>query len=346
MTRRRVAPAMTAWSRYERLEASGLWRPGAGAQRREVLVSFGAASLIIADRNEVALAHWSLPALIRLDPGQRPALYAPARDADETLEIADTTMVEAIETVRRALADDRPRRGRLRLLTGLGIALVLAALAWFWLPGALTAYTVGVVPDEQRARISRALMAEVTALTGPACTTPRGLTALGVLSRNLLGPGQRVVILPQGVPGGTVLPDGTVLIDKRLVEDYQGPEVLAATILRASLARDGDDPLAALLRGAGPGPTLRLLTTGTLRRATFRRGAETLLTAPRPAVPTDAFLALLATAGVPSTPYARAIDPTGESTLDLIEADPWQADPPPPLMKDSDWISLQQICEG
>ncbi|MBL4558023.1 MAG: hypothetical protein JKP98_15845 [Rhodobacteraceae bacterium] len=95
---------MTALEQYERLEAEGLWRPAADAQRREVLVSFGSASLVIADRNDVALAHWSLPALTRLNPGKRPALYAPGGEAAETLEIADATMVDAVETVRRALA--------------------------------------------------------------------------------------------------------------------------------------------------------------------------------------------------------------------------------------------------
>ena len=336
---------MTAWAKYERLEAPGLWRPAAGEQRREVIVSFGAASLVIADRNEVALAHWSLPALRRVNPGAAPALYAPGREAGETLEIGDPTMVEAVETVRRALARDRPRAGRIRLLAALGIGLLIAALAALWLPGALIAYTVGVVPDEQRARISRALLNEIVALTGPPCNAGRGRSALAALARDMLGPGRSAVVLPQGVPGALLLPDGTVLLDSRLVEDHDGPEVAAAHLLREDVRRRIDDPLAVLLRAAGTGPTLRLFTTGELRRATLRARAESMLRTPPPPVPADAFLSRLATAGVPATPYARAIDPTGETVLDLIEADPWAGDPAPPLMADADWISLQQICE-
>ena len=60
---------MTALPEYQRLECSGLWRDGPGAQRREVIVAFGDATLVIADaRSDRALAHWSLPAVLRLQP--------------------------------------------------------------------------------------------------------------------------------------------------------------------------------------------------------------------------------------------------------------------------------------
>lgn len=47
---------------------------------------------------------------------------------------------------------------------------------------------------------------------------------------------------------------------------------------------------------------------------------------------------------MPSTPYARALDPSGETVLALIEADPFAKEAPRPLMPDGDWISLQAIC--
>ena len=68
---------MTALERYERLESDGLWRPAPGAQRRDVTVSFGNATLVLTDRAGRPLAHWSMPALERLDGGEGPALYAP-----------------------------------------------------------------------------------------------------------------------------------------------------------------------------------------------------------------------------------------------------------------------------
>lgn len=85
---------MTALKQYERLESIGLWRDDPEAQRREVLVRFGEATLVLSDpRSEVALSHWSLPAVERRNPGVLPALYAPGDDALETLEIDDTDMI-------------------------------------------------------------------------------------------------------------------------------------------------------------------------------------------------------------------------------------------------------------
>ena len=49
--------------------------------------------------------------------------------------------------------------------------------------------------------------------------------------------------------------------------------------------------------------------------------------------------------GIPTTPYARAIDPGGESTRALIAADPFGSTPPPlPVLADGDWVTLQGIC--
>ena len=40
----------------------------------------------------------------------------------------------------------------------------------------------------------------------------------------------------------------------------------------------------------------------------------------------------------------RALDITGESTLELIEADPMAGQSPAPVIRDADWVRLQGIC--
>ena len=105
---------MTALKEYDRLEATGLWRETPDTQRRDVLVSFGKATLIISDKSDAALAHWSLPAIERLNPGVRPALFCPGPDAVEELELSEPALIEAIEKVRKTVARARPRSGRLR----------------------------------------------------------------------------------------------------------------------------------------------------------------------------------------------------------------------------------------
>jgi hypothetical protein len=58
----------------------------------------------------------------------------------------------------------------------------------------------------------------------------------------------------------------------------------------------------------------------------------------------ELLLARFEAAAVRSTPYAFALDPTGETTLGLIEADPVPLAVAAPLMPDADWVSLQGIC--
>ena len=74
-------------------------RPDPSAQRVDVVVSIGEATLTLTDHAERALAHWSLAALHRKNPSKRPALYAPseADDEAEELELSDDDMILAID---------------------------------------------------------------------------------------------------------------------------------------------------------------------------------------------------------------------------------------------------------
>jgi hypothetical protein len=57
-------------------------------------------------------------------------------------------------------------------------------------------------------------------------------------------------------------------------------------------------------------------------------------------------LAGFAAWSVRAAPYAYARDISGESTLALIEADPFAGQTPEPLLSDGDWLRLQSICGG
>ncbi|MDP5358769.1 MAG: hypothetical protein NWR52_01250, partial [Paracoccaceae bacterium] len=206
---------MTALDRYVRLESDALWRAGTDAQRRDVTISFGDATLVIADGAGRPLAHWSLPALIRQNPGESPAIYAPDDEASEVLEIADTMMVDAIEEVRKALAKARPRPGKLRhWLTG-GVILATIALAIFWLPGALTRQTLAVVPLPKRIEIGTAMLGHMQAQTGAPCRSPQAAAAATRLAQRLFGAGtaMRIVVVPQLAQGAVALPGGLIVLD-------------------------------------------------------------------------------------------------------------------------------------
>lgn len=340
---------MTALAQYQRLEAAGTWRPGPLAQRREVIVSFGDATLILSDpRSEVPLSHWSLPAVQRLNPGVMPALYSPgAATGEEELELSDPLMIEAIARVHHAIARARPHPGRLRggvmLLTGL---LVAGALIW-WFPAALLDHAVRIAPPAQRAAIGDAVLRDMERLTGPACNRPAPAAVLGRLGPRLIGPGARLAILPEGLKGARALPGSLVVLGRgALTGDSNERDAALGHILAAATAAQVEDPLRPVLARAGTRAVLRLLTSGSLPDEAVRGYGEALLAAPEPLPDDDALLDRFARAGLPSEPYARDRDPSGESTLPLIEADPFRTrEPPAAILSAEEWQVLKGICD-
>jgi len=334
---------MTALEQYARLESTGVWRATKHAQRRDVLVSFGNASLVISDQNGSALAHWSLAAVERVNAGVRPALFSPDEDHDEQVEIDEPMMIDAIETVRRAVEKARPKPGRLRLFMLLGSVAAVAALAVFWLPDALTNHTIKVVPDVKRAQIGALMLEEIEQVTGQPCYTPEGVKALGKLTRRLELDGI-FRVYRDGVPDTLHLPGGITLLNARIFEDHDAPEVPAGFLLAETLRTAQSVPLRDVLEEAGLRATFKLLTTAEIESAVLARHAETQMVAPATEVDTAQMLALFETTQVSSSPYGYAIDGTGESSLRYIEGDPL-AGSPSVVLEDRDWVSLQGICE-
>jgi len=343
---------MTALLKYQRLECPGLWRAAPEAQRREVVVVLGDASLMLSDpRSGVALSHWSLPAVERRNPGATPALFAPDTGADETVEIEDPDMVEALETVRRAVMAGRKGPTRLRGLVVAGLLAAGLLATVLWLPDALIRHAATVMPPAQRLDLGRAVLADLqgSGLAVP-CRGALGQRSLGRLNDRLAAavPGSRPMVMagPRAL-GAHALPGGIVLIGTELLDDPASAESVAGYVLARSLGAALDDPLLAMLRHAGALATARLLTGGALPGGALDGfGAQMLSQGPE-LPPADALLALFALAEVPSTPLAYALDPSGEATLPLIEGDPMRAAPAPrPVLSDTDWIALQGICEG
>lgn len=338
---------MTALTQYQRLEAPGLWRPSRAAQRRDVIVSIGDATLTLSDSRDQALTHWSLGALTRLNPGNRPALYAPsdAPDEVEELELGDPEMIDAIETVRRVIEKNRPHSGRLRMAFSAAVLGLVALFAVLWLPGALLRHTAAVLPEVTRQAVGERLLTRVSRVAGTPCSGPAGRRALNRLGRRVLGgDAGKLVVVSAGVDTTGHLPGGIILLNRALVEDYEEPDVAAGYILAEYARGQAHDPMLALLEYAGTMATAKLLTTGVLDDAVLDGYAEHLLTTPPAEFSDDKLLAYFAAAKLRSTPYAYAVDQTGETTLGLIEADPVPLAEAAPLLSDDDWVSLQGIC--
>jgi hypothetical protein len=337
---------MTALRKYDRIEASALWRPAPGEQRREVIISMGDATLLISDPQDRPITHWSLAALDRVNPGKKPAIYSPDGDPGDTLELApgEDNMIEAIETLRRAVHKARPHPGRLRSYGALTSAALVISLGLLWLPGALVNHAVTVVPKAKRIGIGDALLARIERLSGARCDDPAGLRSLQIL-RARIGTGP-LAVLPDSGQLSLHLPGGRILLRRDLVEDFEDPAVVAGFALAEYSRAQSHDPLRDLLRHAGVWSTFRLLTTGDLPQSDLAAYAQHLLTAPTPDLAPEPLLQTFRAANLSSAPYAYALDVTGESVLPLIEGDPQAALPPALIMTDADWLRLQNICGG
>ncbi|WP_372837721.1 hypothetical protein [Phaeovulum sp.] len=327
---------MTALSEYQRLESTGIWRESPEAQRREVIVAFGDATLVISDgRSARALAHWSLPALVRLNPGSTPALYAPGPDADEELEIDDETMISAVEKVRFALASRLPRPGRLRLWVMLGMTAVAAALGLFWLPDALVSHVARVAPPAQRDDIGAIVLAELTTLTGAPCMNDAAEPVIEALAARLV-PGKSIVLLPTALNGALALPGKVLVLGMATVQGYDGPEVAAGNLLAVTLAAETTDPLTEALDWAGLRSAFALLTTGELPQDAMKGYGQALLATVKPA-DKPAVTARLIGEGVDPEPWLQSLadnEPYALAAPSAVE----------PLMSDSDWVRLQGAC--
>ena len=343
---------MTAVDKYQRLECSGLWRVSAAAQLREVVVALRDATLVLSDpRTGQALTHWSLPAIERLNDGEVPALFTAGRLDDgmpaEVLELDDPDMIAAIDTVHVAILRRQPHPGRLRGVMVVSVLTLIAMLSVLWLPGAMIRHTASVLPESTRVQIGRMALQDVVRLTGSPCDAPAGRRALGTLALHL---SNQVVgeidVVRDGVAVTRSLPGGIVLVNRKLVEGIEDPEVFAGYVLAEGVRADAADPVIAVLRHAGLMATLRLLTTGVLAPQAVAGYAEVLLKAAEPVPDDERLLERFAQAKLSATAYARALDATGETSLALIEADPFKGASPVPILDDNDWVGLQAICAG
>jgi hypothetical protein len=343
---------MTAVDKYQRLECTGLWRATSAAQLREVIVALRDATLVLSDtRTGMALTHWSLPAIERLNAGEEPALFTAGRLDDgepaETLELDDPDMIAAIDTVHVALIRRRPHPGRLRGVMVVAVLTAVACLGILWLPSAMISHTAQVLPPSTRVQVGKMALQDVVRLTGSPCAADLGRRALGTLALHLSNEGVgEIAVVRDGVAVTRGLPGGIVLIGEKLLEVTEDPEVLAGYVLAEVARSDMADPVVPLLRHAGLFSTLKLLTTGVLSPEAVSLYAESLLKAPQPTPDDERLLEKFRQANLSSTAYARAVDPSGETTLGLIEADPFKGTSPAPILDDNDWVSLQGICAG
>lgn len=335
---------MTALTKYQRLEASALWRDAPGARAREVVAGLREVTLVLTDpRSEMPLAQWSLPAVERLNPGQMPARFAPGPDAGEELELDDTDMIAALETVHKVLERRRPHPGRLRGVILGATALVVVGVLVFWLPQQVKSYTAGMLPAPTRADLGDLALADLARLTGQPCKSVPGRRVAAELAARLFPDAPpRIEVLREGLSAPSHLPGDILLLPAQLIETADGPGVIAGHLLAENLRSAAADPLDPVLSHLGLGSTLRLLTTGTAPEDGLQGYGEGFLAAPALPMPNaQTLLDSFKLALVSSAPYGAALGAEGKA---LIDADPYPLGAPTAVLSDESWLELQAIC--
>lgn len=337
---------MTALKKYQRLEATGLWRDAPGARLREVVVGLREATLILTDpRTEMPLAQWSLPAVRRCNPGKQPAVFSPGEDDSEELELDEPEMIAALDTVRRALEKRRPHPGRLRgLVLGL-TAVAVVGVVVFWLPGQVKSHVAGVLPKPTRLALGEMALADLSRLTGSPCKGVAGRRSATALAERLFpGTDTRIEILREALSGPAHLPGNILLLPASLVEAADGPEEIAGHLITEALLAKTKDPMDPVLSHIGLGATLRLMTTGTIPPSEFKGYGETLLAAEDAPFPdATAMIEAFRIAETGSAFQGEALGKTDLGTY-LIDNDPYPLGTPKPLLSDETWLELQAIC--
>ncbi|MCB1408677.1 MAG: hypothetical protein H6899_06455 [Rhodobacter sp.] len=339
---------MTALEKYARLEGPGVWRAAADAQRRDVVVSLGESSLMIADtRSGQALSHWSLPAVQRLTRGTSPAVYSPSVESEgETLEIEDTLLIEALETIRTALSPRPPTRWLRLGMVGAVAAIAIAAA--LWVPGVLVDRTAAIVPPAMRAQIGREALDGMTLSASSAriCANPEGRQALATLRSRVLGNDWRVSVVA-GVPGFQVasLPGRLIVLGDDLVSRLDSGEALAGWLAAEALDIQAHDPLVEALHYAGTRATITLLVTGTLPEETLRGYALQRFARPPTLPEAEALGGWLDGLGIASTAYALSLPDSGQSLAQRLADRPTSAPRTADrLLSDGEWLTVQGIC--
>ena len=329
---------MTAIDGLERLESPALWRPGAGQQRRDVYVAIGNAELVIQDSTGAALSHWSLPALVRRNPGETPALYGPAAADDEELEIEETAMIAALDRVMAAVEKGRQLPGALRrLILGL-VAGFLVGVALIWLPDTLRRQAENFMPVAQRAEVGDRMLGELTLLTGAPCGTAIGNEALSILRQRILPTTPiRLTVLRDLPQPAMTLPGGTIAISDSILVTQDDPDVAAGHILAAAISARQQAPLSRFLKQMGFIDLLRLLMKGQITDRAITEHVEGLLLAPERSLSVEILRPGFDMARLAWGPYAKAVGlPRGDVPPSRM----------PPSLDDTSWQALREICNG
>jgi len=266
---------MTAIDKYTRLEALGQWREGPDQAPKEVVVSFGNATLLFSDVDENPLCHWAMAATSRLSLEGEKAVYTPDTEGFETLEINDAEMIEAIAQVSRAAVIVNGPRHWLRWVFLAVIVSALATIAYIT-PSLLRDQAVLMTGPESARKIGSDMVATLDIET---CREPRADAVRALLESRLFLDGDTTLIFTKNQLETSIFPGGVVLIGNDTLQNMRAPDELAT--LTATLSTNGEKTIVQMFETSSLRELFGYITTGKLSEEHLAKTAKNIIDRPK-----------------------------------------------------------------
>lgn len=375
---------MTALARYAKLEVPARFFDGESAQPRNVMVSFGARSLMIVGYDNVAIAHWPLASLRAVGVRKDSAVQlVPHQDSDERLVLSDREMLEAIQAVCPELHHRKvDRKGVGRAFFWATGALVSLTVIVFVLVPALASQLAELIPPEREQRLGDAVIDQFQSImelaTGERpeiCDNGAGQEALDRMVARLdpelrLGYPLRVGVVDHSMINAFAVPGGRVILMDGLIKAADTPEEVAGVLAHEIGHVVSRDPTREALRAAGTAGIFGLLlgdvfggglvvaASDAVINASYQREAEIKAD--------ETAYNLLHKAQLPTRPFANFFVKLKRKYGDMggilklvashpgldgraeraAEADHIGDGPYEPVISDQEWVALRGICQG
>ncbi|MEM7236552.1 MAG: M48 family metallopeptidase [Pseudomonadota bacterium] len=371
---------MTALDQYARLEAPGRYHDGLSAKSQDVVISFGARTLVVLAYDNQVNAHWPLASL-RAEQSSDKSTWQikPHADSDERIVLDDATMIQAIRDVCPDLTKrEVDRKGVRRAFVWGGGAIAAVLLMVFVIVPELAGRLAYLIPPERERQLGDAVAKQVETLFFSSsesgyCDAPDGVAAVETMRVRLAGDIQlpyplRIEILDHELVNAFALPGGRVMLFRGLIEESESPEEVAGVLAHEIGHVLHRDPTVGVLRAAGTagiiglflgdifGGAIIIAATDAVVNASYQREAEER--ADRTAY------RMLAEAGLPSGPFAAFFRKLAEENGETPQLLRYLASHPEldgraeraaaadeigdsgfrPILTDRDWVALREIC--
>lgn len=338
---------MTALDQYDRLEATGIWRRSQSDEAREVLVTFGNATLTLSaldQEGDTPIAHWSLGAVRRRESSPNRAVFSPDAEASETLTVEDELLMQALDKVLRDRVKGTERKTPRSRFWLAAVVLVLLSGAYVALPKLAVSLATRLISPERAELLAQDMIKLIEGRSGPECTNGSAQNALSMIAQRLHPNGIfNIHVLDLGDNLTVALP-GHVLLDRSLVERAQSAEEIAGWVSLTIVETSKATATRHLFEGANSRDVLGFLSDGTVATQSKNRAVNQLLLAsspPQTAAISNA-VTLMENAQISPQNWLSALEregiDAGQPKDTRISAEP--------LLSDQNWVALQNICDG